>query len=213
MDQINKHEHSRSAVGLAVIRCSLFFVFVIVLIPFYTTFMVLRDNDNPGISIWWLRPIDEEDLALVEEENEQNIATQLKLRKWAKKQKELALAFVSAGRSLTLLILSLSFFLVLIPGLLSSRSGLSKSSFCVSGLSLKHMRSNSLHTPATVWNSGEPMVWDAVLGKNGAVITLIITPPSPIGTYAPSLYTAPFSLVPVGKYTVFTVASLHLTRS
>ena len=41
--------------------------------------MVLRDNDNPGISIWWLRPIDEEDLALVEEENEQIIATQLKL--------------------------------------------------------------------------------------------------------------------------------------
>lgn len=97
----SKHEHSRSSVGLAVIRCSLCFVFVIVFIPILTTLMVLRDNDNPGISIWWLQPVDVEDL--IEEESEQLIATQLKLRKWAKKQKELALAFVSAGTWLSLL--------------------------------------------------------------------------------------------------------------
>ena len=97
MDHI-KHEHSRSAVGLTVIRCSLCFVFVIVLVPFYTTFMVLRQNDSPSVSIWWLRPVDEEDLVLIEEEREQNMATQLKLRKWAKKQKELASALVSAGK-------------------------------------------------------------------------------------------------------------------
>ena len=96
MDQHSKHEHSRTSVGLAVIRCSLCFVFVIVCIPVFTTLLVLRDNDNPGISIWWLRPIDMEEL--VEEESEQIIATQLKLRKWAKKQKELALEFVSAGK-------------------------------------------------------------------------------------------------------------------
>ena len=97
MDHI-KHEHSRSAVGLTVIRCSLCFVFIIVLIPFYTTFMVLRQNDSPSVSIWWLRPVDVEDWILIEEEREQNMATQLKLRKWAKKQKELALTFVSAGK-------------------------------------------------------------------------------------------------------------------
>ena len=42
--------------------------------------------------------MDEEDLVLIEEEREQNMATQLKLRKWAKKQKELASALVSAGK-------------------------------------------------------------------------------------------------------------------
>ena len=145
MDHI-KHEHARSSVGLVVIRFSLCFVFVIVFIPILTTFLILRDNDNPGVSIWWLQPVDVDDL-LVEDESEQIIATQLKLRKWAKQQKEVALSFVAAG--------------------------LSKSSFCVSGLSLKHLH---------VWNSGEPTVWDAVLGKNGAVITLIVTPPFPSGT-------------------------------
>jgi len=59
--------------------------------------MVLRDTDNPGISIWWLQPVDVEDM--MDEESDQIIATQQKLRKWAKKQKELALAFVSAGKS------------------------------------------------------------------------------------------------------------------